>query len=71
MPWARHGAGHTTVFDEQVAWLATPCSRSAVTELVRIAWRTFGAIMARVWADVEKLHDRYASLTRIEIPLRR
>ena len=32
VPWARHGAGHTRVFDEQVAWLAPQCSKSAVTE---------------------------------------
>jgi transposase len=52
VPWARHGAGHTYVFDEQVAWLATQCSKSAVTELMRVAWRTVGAIITRVWADV-------------------
>ena len=67
VPWARHGAGHTTFFDEQVAWLATQCSKSAVTELMRIAWRTVGAIITRVWADTEQLHDRYARLRRIGI----
>jgi len=67
VPWARHGAGHTLVFDEQVAWLATQCSKTAVTELMRIAWRTVGAIISRVWADVEKLHDRFADLKRIGI----
>ena len=67
LPGARHGAGHTTGFDEQVAWLATQCSKSAVTELMRIAWRTVGAIITRVWADVEKLHDRFADLRRIGI----
>jgi len=67
VPWARHGAGHTVVFDEQVAWLATQCSKSAVTELMRIAWRTVGAVIARVWADVERLHDRFADLRRIGI----
>jgi transposase len=67
VPWARHGAGHTRVFDEQVAWLATQCSKTAVTELMRIAWRTVGAIIARVWADVEKVHDRLAGLRRIGI----
>lgn len=67
VPWARHGAGHTLVFDEQVAWLATQCSKSAITELMRIAWRTVGAIISRVWADVEALHDRFANLTRIGI----
>ncbi|CAN5832548.1 hypothetical protein BH24ACT8_BH24ACT8_05190 [soil metagenome] len=67
VPWARHATGHTTVFDEQVAWLATQCSKSAVTELMRIAWRTVGAIITRVWADVEALHDRFAGLRRIGI----
>ena len=67
VPWARHGAGHTYAFDEQVAWLATQTSKSAVTELMRIAWRTVGAIITRVWADVEALHDRFAGLTRLGI----
>jgi hypothetical protein len=38
--WARHGAGHTLGFDQTVAWLATVCAKSAVTDLLRIAWRT-------------------------------
>lgn len=67
VPWARHGAGHTTVFDEQVAWLATQCSKSAVTELMRIAWRTVGAIITRVWADTEAMRDRFADLSRLGI----
>jgi transposase len=67
VPWARHGAGHTIVFDEQVAWLATQCSKTAVTELMRIAWRTVGSIIARVWADVDALGDRLDGLTRIGI----
>jgi transposase len=67
VPWARHGAGHTYAFDEQVAWLATQTSKSAVTQLMRIAWRTVGAIITRVWADVEELHDRFAGLTRLGI----
>ena len=29
VPWARHGAGHTRSFDQQVAWLATACSKTA------------------------------------------
>jgi len=67
VPWARHAAGHTYAFDEQVAWLATQCSKSAITELMRIAWRTVGAIITRVWADVEAAHDRFANLSRIGI----
>jgi len=67
LPWARHAAGHTYAFDEQVAWLATQCSKSAVTQLMRIAWRTVGAIITRVWAEVEALHDPFAGLRRIGI----
>jgi transposase len=67
VPWARHAAGHTLAFDEQVAWLATQCSKSAITELMRIAWRTVGSIITRVWDDVESLHDRFAGLRRIGI----
>jgi transposase len=67
VPWARHGAGHTDAFDAQVAWLATRCSKSAVVELMRIAWRTVGAIIARVWADTEQGVDAFAGLRRIGI----
>jgi transposase len=48
VPWARHAAGHTYAFDDQVAWLAVACSKSAVTQLMRVAWRTVGAIVRRV-----------------------
>jgi transposase len=67
VPWARHAVGHTYAFDEQVAWLATQCSKSAITELMRIAWRTVGAIITRVWADVDAVHDRFAGLRRIGV----
>jgi transposase len=67
VPWARHHAGHTYAFDDTVAWLAVQCSKTAVTELMRVAWRTVGAIVARVWADVERLHDRFANLRRVGI----
>jgi transposase len=67
VPWARHGAGHTLGFDQTVAWLATVCSKTAVTELMRIAWRSVGGIVARVWADVEAGTDLLAGLRRIGI----
>ena len=67
VPWARHSAGHTRDFDDTVAWLAVACSKTAVCELMRIAWRTVGAIVARVWADAEKTVDRFANLRRIGI----
>ena len=67
VPWARHGAGHTYGFDDTVAWLAVQCSKTAVCQLMRIAWRTVGAVITRVWADAEKLHDRFEGLRRIGI----
>lgn len=67
VPWARHGAGHTRFFDDQVAWLAVTCSKSAVMELMRIAWRTVGAIITRVAGDAMAGVDRFAGLRRIGI----
>ena len=67
VPWARHDAGHSYAFDETVAWLATQSSKSTVTQLMRIAWRTVGSIITRVWDDVEAQHDRLAGLRRIGI----
>lgn len=67
VPWARHDAGHTLAFDDQVAWLTTRASKSTVTELMRVAWRTVGAIITRVWEDIDAVHDRFAGLRRIGI----
>jgi transposase len=67
VPWARHDTGHTRAFDDQVAWLAVQCSKTAVMQLMRIAWRTVGAIVTRVCADIDAAHDRLAGLRRIGI----
>lgn len=67
VPWARHGAGHTYAFDDTAAWLVTHCSKSAVRDLLRIAWRTVGSIVTRVVADAEAKTDRFTGLTRIGI----
>ena len=42
-------------------------SKTAITVLMRIAWRTVGAIITRVWADTERQYDQFADLTRIGI----
>jgi transposase len=67
VPWARHGAGHTRPFDDTVAWLATQTSKTAVTEFMRLAWRTVGAVIARVWAEGGGQDDRLDGLRRIGI----
>jgi transposase len=66
-PWARHDAGHTRDFDDTVAWLATQCSKTAVSELMRMAWRTVGSILTRVLADIDARVDRLEGLRRIGI----
>ena len=66
-PWASHRARHTRDFEDQVAWLAVHCSRSAVEELMRVAWRTVGAIAARVVADAHGRADPLDGLRRIGI----
>ncbi|MCP5028333.1 MAG: ISL3 family transposase [Actinomycetia bacterium] len=67
VPWARHGAGHTRDFDDQVGWLVTHTSKTAVVELMAVAWRTVGAIVARVVADARALADPFDGLVRIGI----
>lgn len=67
VPWARHGAGHTRAFDDTVAWLACQVSKSAVRELMRIAWPTVGSILTRVSADIDASVDRLDGLVRIGI----
>ncbi|MEV5544397.1 ISL3 family transposase [Saccharopolyspora shandongensis] len=67
VPWARHGAGHTRVFDDTVAWLATTSSKTTVRQLMRIAWPTVGSIITRVRADIDAEVDRFAGLRRIGI----
>ena len=67
VPWARHGSRFTREFEDQVAWLAVNCSKTAVSQLMRIAWRTVGGICERVAAEAAEGRDLLAGLTRIGI----
>jgi transposase len=67
VPWARHGAGFTRAFEDTAAWLAVHTSKTAVGELLRVAWRTVGRIAARVAAETGAELDRFAGLHRIGI----
>jgi transposase len=67
VPWARHDAGHTLAFDQQTAWMAAECSKSATAQLMRTSWRTVGGIVARMVADRDRSVDRLAGLARIGI----
>jgi transposase len=68
VPWARHDSRFSRSFEDQVCWLAVNTSKSAAAELMRIAWRSVGSIIARVWAEVQAAAgDRLDGLSRIGI----
>ena len=67
VPWARHDSGFTRSFEDQVAWLAVHTNKTAVAELMRIAWRTVGWICERVTAEQLNGRDMLAGLKRIGI----
>jgi transposase len=67
VPWARHGSRFTRAFEDQAAWLAVNTSKSAVAQLMRIAWRTVGAICERVCDEAQRDVDLLAGLRRIGI----
>lgn len=67
VPWARHDSRFTRAFENQVAWLAVNTAKSAVAELMRIAWRTVGGICERLAAEAQLEVDLLAGLKRIGI----
>jgi transposase len=67
VPWARHGSGFTKGFEDTVAWLATRCSKAAVSELMRVAWLTVGRIISRVAAEAGPLTERLRGVRRLGI----
>jgi transposase len=67
VPWARHNSRFTRAFEDQVAWLAVNTSKSAVAELMRVAWRSVGRILERVAAEAGREVDLLAGLRRIGI----
>ena len=74
VPWARHDAKFTRAFEDQVSWLAVNTSKTAVAELMRIAWRSVGWICERVTAEARSQRDLLAGLKRLgfdEISIRK
>jgi transposase len=67
VPWARHGSRFTRAFEDQAAWLAVNTSKTAVAQLMRVAWRTVGGVCERVAAEAERDVDLLAGLRRIGI----
>lgn len=64
VPWARAHSGFTRDFENQCSWLSVNTNRTAVSSLLRIAWRTVGRILGRVSseaaANVDLLDDLWS-----------
>jgi transposase len=67
VPWARHDSGFTRGFEDQAAWLTVQTSKTAVSQLMRIAWRTVGWICERVSDEQAATRDLFAGLQRIGV----
>ena len=67
VPWARHGSRVTRSFEDQVCWLACNCSKTAVSLLMRVAWRSVGSILERVADEARCRVDLLDGLKRIGI----
>lgn len=51
VPFARAGSGFTRDFEDLVVWLTTRSDKTTVATFARVAWRTVGAMCARVSAE--------------------
>ena len=52
---------------DSYAWLAVQASKTAVSQLMRIAWRTVGWICQRVTGEATATRDLFAGLKRIGV----
>lgn len=66
-PWARHGSGFTKSFEDTVAWLAVRTDKTTLSSLLRIAWRSVGAIVERVYESAKKSCSPLVGVTKIGI----
>ncbi|MGH2910064.1 MAG: helix-turn-helix domain-containing protein [Solirubrobacteraceae bacterium] len=67
VPWARHDSRFTRAFEDQVCWLAVNTSKTAVAELMRVAWRSVGQILERVAGETRREVDLLEGLRQIGI----
>jgi transposase len=67
VPWARHGARLTRDLENTIAWLACRTAKSVLVALLRVTWRTVGAIVDRVVAEDRARKDPFDGLRRIGI----
>jgi len=54
VPWAHHASRFTHDFEEWVSWLALNTTRSVVSEICRIDYKTVGPVISQVQARIER-----------------
>jgi transposase len=62
--WARHGSAFTRDFEDTAAWLMLHGTKTVVSELMRVAYWTVGAIIKRV--SDEKSPDKASRYNNLE-----
>lgn len=68
VPWAYHHSRFTKEFEQQVSYLALRLNKTDVSKLMRINWRSVGAILSRTKNRMEPDSSvRFQSLKRIGI----
>ena len=67
VPWARAGSGFVYAFEDLCAWMAVRTDKTTLSTLLRIAWRTVGAIVERVANAALAQFDPLQGLLRIGI----
>ena len=68
VPWAAHGSWFTCAFEDTCCWCALNMSKLACQTMMRVSWRTVGAICARVEARLsEGRPPRTEGLVRIGV----
>lgn len=50
VPWAEHNSWFTVDFEDMTAYLGQHCAKAVVAAMMRVSWRTVGAIIKRVVA---------------------
>lgn len=67
VPWARRASGFTRSFEDTVAWLAVRTDKTTLAGLLKLAWRTVGAIIERVSVEARRAIDPFENVRRIGI----
>ena len=68
VPWARHNSRYTRDFEQTAAWLAMNCSKTAVSQFMRMSWNSVGPVISRIRADLDFCPEsRFDGLEKIGI----